>query len=270
MNKFSPENYNAHFTGYKAIKNLLMLFCCFTLVSACGIMHPNRILDTKNDFQGQTFLDSIPQDFTLMQGDVIELYIYPKKGYILIESQITSEMNSSNPQVIRNSMPYTIDKNGEANLPIIGQVILKDLTEQEAENKLSELYNKHYIDPFVNIVITNKFITVYRGGIDAKQLNLTRPDITVLDAIGQAGGVPENARSSKIKIIRTVNGESLTEEIDLSGMEDIKKAKSYVKPNDIIYIEPGINAHFFREVSPIITTVSSIVVIYAFFANLNK
>lgn len=270
MNKFNPENYNAHFTRYQVIKNLLLFCCCFTLIQACGIMHPNRILDTKKDFQYNTFLDSIPHDFILKQGDVIELYIYPKKGYILIESQITSDITSLNPQVIRNSMPYTIDKNGEANLPIIGQVILKDMTEQEAEKKLSELYSKHYIDPFVNIVITNKFITVYRGSVDAKQLNITRPDITVLDAIGQAGGIPENARSSKIKILRTVNGESLTEEIDLSGIDDLKKAKSYIMPNDIIYIEPGINAHFFREVSPIITTVSSIVVIYAFFANLNK
>lgn len=270
MNKFNPENIKSQFSCYWVVKNLLIISCSFFILPACGIMHPNRILDTKKDYQSQSFLDTVPYDFKLKQGDAIELYIYPKKGYILIESQITSDINALNPQVVRNSMPYTLDQNGQANLPIIGQVTLKELTEREAEMKLSELYGEHYIDPFVNIVITNKFITVYRGGVDAKQLNITRPDITVLDAIGQAGGIPENARSSKIKILRTVNGESLTEELDLSGIDGIKKARSYIMPNDIIYIEPGINAHFFREVSPIITTVSSIVVIYAFFANLNK
>ncbi|MBK8681432.1 MAG: polysaccharide biosynthesis/export family protein [Bacteroidetes bacterium] len=188
----------------------------------------------------------------------------------MIESQITTDVNSLNPQVIRNSMPYTINQNGEVNLPIVGLVNVNNKTEQETELMLTKLYSEYYIDPFVNIVITNKFITIYRGGSDAKQLLISRPDLTVLDAIGQAGGIPENARSSKIKILRTVNGEKLTEEIDLSGIEDINKAQAYVMPNDIIYIEPGLNAHFFREISPIITTVSSIVVIYAFFANLNK
>ena len=254
----------------RRLRNLLMGLFLLPLIPACGIMHPNRLLDTKKDYQYQSFLDTVPQDFKLKQGDVIELYIYPKKGYILIESQIITSVNELNPQVIRNSMPYTIDQNGMANIPIIGNVQLSGLTEQEAEKKLTGLYSEYYLDPFVNLVITNKFITVYRGGGDAKQLIITRPDITVLDAIGQAGGIPENARASKVKVLRVVDGVSLTENIDLSGIEDIQKAKSYIIPNDIIYIEPGINAHFFREVSPIITTVSSIVVIYAFFANLNQ
>ena len=270
MNSSATENSKPHCVWFRKIKNIIILFWCFTLINACGIMHPNRILDTDKKFQSQTFLDTIPQDFKLKHGDVIELYVYPKKGYILIESQITTNLNTLNPQVIRNSMPYNIDQNGLTNLPIIGQVELSDLTEQEAEIKLTKLYSEFYIDPFVNVLITNKFITVYRGGSDAKQLNITRPDITILDAIAQAGGIPENARSSRIKVLRMVNGVTLMEEIDLSGIDDIKKAESYIKPNDIIYIEPGINAHFFREVSPIITTVSSIVVIYAFFANLNK
>ncbi len=270
MNNFNTENLKPFSDCFKSVKNIGLIFCTFLILQSCGIMHPNRILDSNKKFQYHTFLDSIPQDFKLKQGDVIELYVYPKKGYILIESQITTNLNTFNPQVIRNSMPYTIDQNGEVNLPILGQVLLTDLTEREAELKLTTLFSEFYIDPFVNIIITNKFITVYRGGADAKQLNITRPDITILDAIAQAGGIPENARSSKIKVLRMVNGVTLTEEIDLSGIDDIKKAESYIKPNDIIYIEPGINAHFFREVSPIITTVSSIVVIYAFFANLNK
>ncbi len=252
------------------LKKFIALFFLFTILSACGVWHPNRILDTDKKFMYDSFLDKIPQDFRLTQGDVVEVYVYPKKGYILIESQITTTSSGSNQQVFINSLPYTIDQNGETNLPILGLVKIGGLTEKEAEQQLTKLYSEYYIEPFVNLVITNKFITVYRGGQDAKQINITRPDITVLDAIGQAGGLPENTKTSSIKVLRTVNGETQTEQLDLSGIDDILKAESYIHPNDIIYIEPGINAHFFREISPIVTTVSSIVVIYAFFANLNK
>ena len=94
--------------------------------------------------------------------------------------------------------------------------------------------------------------------------------MTVLDAIGISGGVPINAKAAKVRVLRNKNGENMIEPIDLSEMEDLSKAQAYLLPNDVIYIEPGINADFFSEISPIVTTASSIIVIYAFFVNLNK
>jgi hypothetical protein len=62
----------------------------------------------------------------------------------------------------------------------------------------------------------------------------------------------------------------MIQQIDLSNIDELALANTYVLPNDIIYIEPGINSTVFQEIGPIISTVSSIVVIFAFFANLNQ
>ena len=155
-------------------------------------------------------------------------------------------------------------------MPVIGLVKLEGMNQRQAEAFLSQHYAEHYIDPYVNVKFTNKFITVYRGNSEARQIIITRPDITVLELIGMAGGIPQDGRSKMVKIYRSVNGKTEIEYLDLSGISDLKKAQSYVEPNDIIYIDPGINSQFFNEIAPIITTLSSIVVMYAFFANLNK
>ena len=262
----AAPGFRKHFTNQFS----LLLICALPFLQACGLLYPNRILYTEMDYPYQSFLDTVAQDFTLRQGDKFEAYIYPQGGYNLIESQITITSNGFLPQGVTSSLEYTIDVNGEANMPRLGWVKLAGMTEREAEAYLTTEYARFYSDPYVNVHFTNKFITVYRGNSDAKQLIISRPDITLLEAIGYAGGIPEDGRSSKVKIMRTINGQTQTEFLDLAGIKDLEKAQSYVRPNDIIYIEPGINSQFFNEVAPIITTVSSLVVIYAFFANLNK
>ncbi|MFI5172718.1 MAG: polysaccharide biosynthesis/export family protein [Chitinophagales bacterium] len=212
----------------------------------------------------------MPQDFIIQHGDELEVFIYPKKGYVLVESQIAGTVNASSQQMAINSLPYLVDQTGQANLPMLGWVQLEGLTEHSAEEKLEELYRAHYIDPYVNVRIKNKYLTVYRGSSDSKQVVLTSSTMTVMEAIGQAGGIPESGKSKNIKIIRKQNGVVQTEELDLSEIEGVAKGQYYVKPNDIIYIEPNINSQFFKEASPVLTAVSSLVVIYVFFINLSK
>ncbi len=252
------------------IKLIILLTLFSPLFQACGILNPNRMLSTDKSFESGNFLDTISSDFTINQGDVINVLIFPKKGYNLIESQIAINNNSMSPQTGIASLDYAIDQKGEANLPIIGTISLLNLTIRQAELKLMEAYAPYYNDPFVNIKITNKYVTVYRGSAQAQRVLLDRPDITLMEAIGMAGGIPDNGKSANVKVIRFSTGNTSTEIVDLSNMNGILKAQAFVKPNDIIYIEPVISGTLFRELSPIITAVSSIVVIYAFFYNINK
>ena len=228
------------------------------------------MLRSDKDFVGNTFLDTISPDFIIKQGDILNVLVYPKKGYTLIEPQITTGERNIAIETNTNSLNYGVDINGEVNLPIIGKIMLEGLTTRQAEEKLATVYAANYIDPYVNVQVVNKYVTVYRGSAEARKVILDRPDITVIEAIGVAGGIPENGNASKITIIRNVGGTAQTEIIDLSDISGIQKASTYVQPNDIIYVEPVLNTTVIKEISPIITTISSIVVIYAFIVNLNK
>jgi len=270
MNKPQKRFFFTNMLKYNRMKPLLVLLILLPFLQSCGLLYPNRILKTDKDYVFQSFLDSIPQDFIIEQGDQIEVYVYPKKGYILIEPQISTSLQNNPAQSIPSFITYLVDYRGESNLPIVGLVKLSGLTEREAEEKLVELYTPFYIDPFVNVNITNKSLTVYRGSAEAREVIMMRPDITVLEAIGLSGGMPVNAKSKKVRVLRNYKGENMIEALDLSDLSDLPKAQSYILPNDVIYIEPGINAEFFSEISPIVTTASSLIVIYAFFINLNS
>lgn len=252
------------------IVRLFVLLLCASMLPACAVMHPNRMLDAGKEYQYGDVLDTVIRDFYVAPGDKLELFVYPKGGYNLIESQIANV--ESIPISVNNqsSLIYDVNSAGEINAPIIGWVGLGGMSEKEAEMQLTQLYTTHYIDPFVHIVFINKTATVYRGNAEAKEVVLTRPSMTLLEVIGAAGGIPQSARSAHVKVIRMINGSPTVEQLDLGSMDALQKANAYVQPNDIIYIEPGINTDFFQQIAPIITTLSSIVVIYAYFYNINK
>ncbi len=237
---------------------------------ACGLMYPNRMMDTSKDTTFNSFLDTVYHDFTIEPGDVLELYVFPNGGYNLIESQITSTTNNVQTQTFLNSLQYAVDANGIVNIPRAGAIALGGMTELQAEQKLTTIYAEWYNDAFVNVYIKNKYVTVYSGSTPPKRIELNRPDITILEAIGMAGGMTESSKSSHVKIIRKVNGVDQVQLLDLSDISSLSTSSAYVKPGDIIYIEPTINAQFFKEVAPIISTFTGIAFIYAFFVNLGN
>lgn len=237
---------------------------------ACGLLYPNRMMDTSKDTTFNTFLDTVYHDFTIESGDMLELYVFPNGGYNLIEAQIVSMNANVQTQTYLYSLQYSVDANGMVNIPRAGAVALGGLTELQAEQKLTTIYSEWYNDVFVNIYIKNKFATVYRGSTESKRIELNRPDITILEAIGMAGGLPETGKASHVKIIRNVNGADQVQMLDLSDIASLSSSTTFVQPGDIIYIEPTINSQFFKEVAPIISTFTGIAVIYAFFVNLGN
>lgn len=254
----------------KIVKILLLILLASPFFQACGIINPNRMLDADKAYTGATFLNTSTPDFVIAQGDIVQVLVFTKNGYALFEPQISTQINGNTPETKNVPLDYSIDINGEANLPLVGHVKLAGLTIREAETLLAQKYASNYIDPFVNVKITNKYITVYRGGTDARQVILSRPDMTILEAIGAAGGVPENGKVSTITIVRKIDGQPQTEIIDLSEIESIAKANTVVLPNDVIYVEPAFNASIVREVAPILSALSSIVLIYVSLVNLNR
>lgn len=249
-------------------KNLLFLF--IPLLNACNVMYPNRMFDADKEYVYQKFLDSVPKDFTLSPGDQFELFVFPEKGYNLIQPQIIFQGNMQQAEAIY-SLQYTVSQTGEANIPILGFVNLAGLSEIEAEKKLSALYEGNYVNPFVNIQMTSaKTATVYRGSSDAKEVVLSRPDMTVVEVIGASGGVPEDAKPSHIKVIRNSGDSIMVQAIDLNDISGMYEANKFIRPNDVIYIEPGLNPRFFEQIAPIVSVITSVVVIYAYFSNINS
>jgi polysaccharide export outer membrane protein len=248
-------------TTYGIISILLLLG-----LSSCRTLNPSRIAFYDKDYTYTTLTDTMPLDYPLVPGDRFDLFIFSNSGYLLVDRNITGNNTPGQQNLLQNSLLYDVSQDGSSILPMIGKQTLAGKTELEAEQMLAGLYAEFFLDPYVQLRVVNRRVSVFRGNDAAKLVEMTSLNMTVMEAIAAAGGIPPTGKAYKIKLIRNLGRVDQTVSIiDLRTPEGLAQAGKLVRPNDVIYIEPTINTAFFKEIAPIISAVTSVFILYTYF-----
>lgn len=249
--------------------NYVVLITALVLVSSCGINSNIMFKVPKGDM---VYGDSIPmspkQDYLISIDDKISFNLYTNAGEMLLlgNSGVQSE-TSLDSRVVE----YLVKRDGTVELPKIGSVKVQGLSVVECEDLLEGLYAKDYQDPFVQVKITNQRVVVFPGnGSDAKVILLENNNTTLMEAIAQAGGITERGKANTVKLMRRENGARKVYVLDLSTIDGLLYVDMIVQANDYIYIEPNpqIGREVVKEVAPIVSIVSSAIVILTVVNNL--
>jgi polysaccharide biosynthesis/export protein VpsN len=121
-----------------------------------------------------------------------------------------------------------IAANGTISMPLIGQVMVKGLTIDEVEIKITKLYLGDYLkkpDVSVSIVEYRQFYV--NGEVNKPGGYSYRDGMTIQRAVSLAGGFTERASRSKIRLMRENNTQNVTS-VDLN---------TPVLPGDVITVE---------------------------------
>jgi polysaccharide biosynthesis/export protein len=223
------------------------------------------MLKTPKDFSYDQLVDSMSRlDYKIATNDVLVYRLFANNGLKLIN--IASESNVN----IRNNIDIDVivESNDSIKMPLLGRVKVAGLTIKEAERLLQERYSEFYVEPFVSLKVTNRRVIVFPGnGGQAKILPLTNNNTTVMEALAGAGGILEDGKAYKVKLIR--NNPDNTQKplvylMDLSHIDGILAGQSIVQAGDIIYVEPRYKplATFAREIAPILTLLTTSLILY--------
>lgn len=212
--------------------------------------------------------DSIPlnptEDYKISIDDKITFSLTTNDGTDIIEKM----SGISNKGVSESGVEYIVRANGEAELPVIGKIRLAGLTVEQAEDTLVSLFSGEYVEPFVQVKVTNQRVIVFPGnGSDAKVIPLMNSNTTLMEAIAQAGGITDRGKANTIKLMRKVDGKRVIYGIDLSTIDGLKYVDMIVQANDYIYVEPtpDIGRQLATSVAPIVSLISSALVVVTVF-----
>ena len=133
---------------------------------------------------------------------------------------------------------YLVDKNGEIRVPMIGPVKVVGLTRYDLENLITEKLREYTKDPVVSIKRGNVKMTVLGEVNKPGEVTPETERFTIFDAIGQADDLKVTAKRTNILILREQNGKRVIGRIDISSQNALKSPYFYLKPNDVIYVEP--------------------------------
>lgn len=243
----------------------LTIFLILIWFSSCKVFRSNLMLKTPKDYTYDKIVDSVSeQNYKIEANAILTLRIFANDGFKLID--IASSATNSN---LKFEVEYLVDPQGYCKLPLLNRVKLKGLTINDAQDYLEKLYSDFYVKPFVNLKIINKRVIVFPGnGGDAQVLYLTNNNTTVIESLALAGGIREDGKAYKVKLIRNEGGaKPKVYLMDLSKIEGLTAASSVVLANDIIYVEPRyrLARTLVAEITPIVSLITSTILIYTLF-----
>jgi|SRR5690606_40773346 len=133
---------------------------------------------------------------------------------------------------------YSIDSEGAITLPILGRVVVKDLTVEEAQNLIQAEANKYLNNATVIVKLVSFKITVL-GEVNAPGYYYAfNNQLTLPEGLGLARDLTERGNRRKVKLIRQTPTGSEVVLLNLNDPDLLKSKYYYLMPNDVLYVEP--------------------------------
>ncbi len=165
---------------------------------------------------------------------------------------------------------YLVDKDGFVHLPYIGDVLVKDLTSQQVKQLITEKISVYFNDPVVNVRFTNFKITVLGEVRNPTTFLIPNENPTIFDALGLAGDITIDGRRDNVMLIRSdEGGKRDIVRLNLDSSSSIASSYFYLKPNDVLYVEPtadkvaGTSNYRIRDIAVISSALSLMIIIIA-------
>lgn len=136
---------------------------------------------------------------------------------------------------------YLVSPDYTINFPILGKISVKNMT----TNKLAENITKRLVDgsllknPTVDVRLVNAKFTVIGEASGAQTINFSEQNITLIQALGMAGGLDIKTIRKDVKILREEKGIRQVTNVDLTQTNWMNGPYYFIKPNDVIVVKPN-------------------------------
>ena len=171
-----------------------------------------------------------------------------------------------------NLISYTVNQSGYINFPFVGEIYVKGLTLQEAQQKIEAEVSEYLTNISITVKFVNNTVAVLGEVERPGEYPFYRDQITIFQALSYAGGFNDYGNKQKVILIREARNKINYHYIDLTDKNIVSSEFYYIIPNDVIVVKP-INAKF-RNLSlvnlPIfLTTITTVITIYLLFYRQN-
>jgi polysaccharide biosynthesis/export protein len=203
----------------------------------------------------------------------------PIQKYDILDIKVSSlnkaasaDFNQSNDEV--GSKGYLVNNDGNIQFPILGNIKAEGLTKtQLRENVTRAILDKGLLlDPIVTIRHSNFEVTVLGEVSRPTVITVPSEKITLVKALGLAGDLTIYGKRENVLLIREENGKRTTRQIDLTSVDFLNSPYYYLKPNDLIYVEPNKSKIASTDrvliILPLILSMVSIILIVLTFFNI--
>jgi polysaccharide biosynthesis/export protein len=249
------------------MKNItfLILLILIILSNSCTSQKKLAYLSNLPETGGDSFFTMGVPDYKIQNRDILYITLKAMSPTGEIMEMISSNRSYPAGNLLQNESGqylegYNVDSKGNISLPVIGDIHVEGLTIEEIKTLLQEKFSADFKNANVDCkLISFKFTVLGEVKIPGSYFNYNNY-LTVLEAIGKAGGIDDYGRRDKILVVRPTNLGTKTFTLNLQDKNLLSSEAYFLLPNDVVIIQPQPHKIFninLPTFSFIVTTVTS-------------
>jgi len=254
--------------NYLTPQSFCLIILCIVF-SSCSVRKQRSLFNAPSDI----VTDTIKQVYVVNDQGISDAY------YKIRVADLLAVRNVQNPEfgsmasvgtssyssvsgVSQNVLSYPVEPDGMVNLPAIGRVEVLGLTRREAGIKIQDIYKQKLLkDPIIELTVVNLKVTLL--GEFGKQGNflLEKDNTSLIDIIGEAGGITKTADPKSLKIIRGDRAHPEIIYVNLTDINSLASKKLILQNNDLVILLPTKSNAFSDKLTSINNLIQPILVV---------
>ena len=180
----------------------------------------------------------------IQKNDLLQIQVYSASVDPRADAPYNLPMQSSGTS--GGGGGFLVDANGNIEYPRVGTIQVEGLTKQQLADVIKSRLAGQLTDPVVIVRFQNYKVTILGEVSSQGSFSVPTEKLTILEAIGLAGGVSEFGKKDGIKVLRESNGKREVGIIDITSENIFESPYYQLSQNDVVIVEPS-NLKYKRE-----------------------
>ncbi len=241
------------------------------LLSSCGNMNRMAYL---TDVKDSTLIDSLKvYDLVIEPGMQLNIQLTSLNSEV---DKLVNSVNSGNGGSISTSGVgtlgggslaggYLVSDSGYLKVPKIGKIKVVGYGVGQLEDSLEVWFGLYTRYPMVNVRVMNFVVTVLGEVARTGAITITSKNVDLLQVLGLTGDITVFGKRNSITVIRNTPQGKMVRKIDLTKSDYLTSEFFYVRPGDVIYVEPNVakrfNSTLTSQFMPIVISATSFILL---------
>lgn len=182
----------------------------------------------------------------IQPGDILSIGVFslsPEANQmfnVFPEGQMMQSQNQNNSSTeLTAPVGFLVDRDGSITLPLAGKITLMGMNTKDASDTITKRLGKYLLQPTVNVRILNFKISILGEVTKPSVYTISNERVTIPEALSLAGDLTIYGKRRNVLLIREENGVREFKRINLTQRNFFDSSYYYLRPNDIVYVEPS-------------------------------
>ncbi|MCH4821599.1 polysaccharide biosynthesis/export family protein [Gramella lutea] len=256
-------------------KSLLFLFAAVLALTSCvSTKKISYLQEYEEEVDSIIQVQRLRKPYRIQVGDLLSIRVKALDQDIV---GMFNPIGSENPNATTEEAVYfdgfTVDDHGNIRVPTMGEINVLGFTEKEVREKIEKKLLEEYFKEEANIFVTVKLAGIRYttlGEIGQGSQVIYKDQVTIMEAIANAGGITDYGDRENVQIIRQYPQGEEIHTINVTNIDALKSPYYYIQPNDMIVVNPlprkaigfgTTGLEVFRTVASLLAVVTSVIAI---------